>query len=257
MIALDVAQTLREQVADSLETKPLSGSRISVGVPFTYRDGDPCGFIIERNDTSGGWHITDEGDVTSHAEYFGVDLLSIGRRERFNTIIDFFGVREDSGQLFLEVDGTDFGSAALTFTQACLELMHSAELPAKKQRTKPSQARKRLEEIIIPALPPNAKYKKHWHHPVFDPDGVYPVDLVIEGAKQAHLYLASGNLKALQSAVSCLHYQQKSLPFIGLAVFDDDAEMKEQYSTPLRDAVDRSFNASEMDELAEFLQSVA
>lgn len=256
MIALDVIQAVRDQVADELQFEEESSDRIAVYTPFMYADGDRCWYVLARDPDSGLWHLSDEGDVLAHASYQGVDLLSEGHRSRFRSMIEFYGLDELNGQLLYPIkDSSQLGDAFFTFSQACLDIGSLAKLPAECKKIKGGAAIHTIAELIATAVP-SAHYVRNWHHPEHDPQKIYGVDCRIEGRRRPlYMFGIRSEIKCFKTTITCLHYMRANDDFESIAVFENEEAISDSAKLPVADAVSVKFSATEeQDEIRDFLR---
>lgn len=253
MIAADIVHIIREQVAGDLAFSEIERDRLAVHTPFMYQDGDHCGFVFARDDSTGDWRITDDGEILMHAEYSGA--MTAGRFDRLKKTAEFYGINEVDGELIMNIGSVDnLGTAFFRFSQACLDLVNVAKLPAERKSITPNKFRTKVADVIYDTVPSDLVTRK-WHHPELDPNEVYHVDYRVAGIKSDLLVFAARNDKScLRSAVSCLHYRQKSFPFIGIAIYEDESQLDPAWTVPLNEAVDKWFDS--IDRVAEIKEYI-
>lgn len=133
MVAQDVSDAIVRQIASAVEIGESASDRVVLYSPFSHDDGDAISVVFTKHN-SGRWRLSDEGEVLLHVGYNEVDLLSPGRVERFRRVVGVYGVAESDGELYVEVDGENFGEAFYRFTQACFEVARLSKLPPQKVR---------------------------------------------------------------------------------------------------------------------------
>ena len=254
MITADIANQIRRQVGEKIAVEHSEANRFDVSTPFMFADGDHYGFALLRDEATGRWRLTDDGEVVSKAGYLGIDLLAPGRVEMLRKTAEFYGLNEQDGELSLSVDGGDFGRAFFRFSQACLDINRLAKMPAQRRGATPAKhdLRNKLESVVKAALP-SISYVKGWHHPTLDPHGIYGVDIQIESRIPVLLFAAETNGECLHATIAYQRYRQLEMPFNGVAVIDDAQGVSERNVLALEDAIKVRFRSDEQDELAEYL----
>jgi len=257
MVTADIIAMMRSKVADELSFDQENRNRIAVHTPFMYQDGDHCSFLAVRSAT-GNWHLTDEGEVISHAGYSGIDLLAEDRISRFHETTDFYGLRESRRELLLPVENDDFGSAFFTFSQACLDLVQLAKLPPEKKERKTSDFRAVVRDLIGSVISASS-IEERWYDPNLDPDRVYPVDMRIRGKERPlYVYGITNEMHCLISAVSYLHHATRGAKFTGVAIFNDAEAISRRSRLPLIESADVTFpSMSCADEIRAFFSAQA
>ena len=260
MATVDILKIIREQITAGIQVDREENDRIAVYTPFMYQDGDHCSFSVVHDPARSAWHLTDEGDVLTHASYSGINLLSKDRISSFRQTIKFYGIKERRGELFFPVSGEAFGEAIFSFSQACLDIVQLTKMPAERKERNTLDLREELRQLVAEVVPA-ARVDEKWYDDANDQEHVYPVDLRIQG-KEAPLYIyaAVNDRHCLASAVSCLHHRFKSqLAFTSVAVFGDEELISRSARIPLLEAVTTHFSSkTDVDKIREFLlQNVA
>jgi len=129
MIAENLPEKIRSQLADAISIEKEGRAAIAIGMPFVFGDGDPCEFRLTRARGGGGWVIDDEGGTIRRSAYHGPDLLTSGHVERLNRIAEFHGLTQNDGVLAMSVEGEEIADAIYSFTQACLEIINLSKMP--------------------------------------------------------------------------------------------------------------------------------
>lgn len=252
-MSIKIINTIRQQVASDIRLSASTDTRIRIGTPFLYDDGDSCGFFLERNESE-GWAVTDFGDVLMRAGYADVDLLSEGYKTRLGRTMEFFGITESDGSMILPVVDDRFGDAIFTFAQASLEMVRLAHLPKERKLKEQSKFKRRFTELITKTVPSN-NLEHNWHDPSSDPEGLYPVDFRIHSDDQDWYVFGIGTQnKCLHATISCQRYKILSRPFSGLAIYRDKGRLPENATKPLDAVVEEKFSSiAESDQIEGFI----
>ena len=249
MIAIDLEQTVRNQIAADLQLTLVAPDRLDVSTPFMYHDGDHCAFTLMRDLRYGEWVLTDEGEVLMHASYSGTNPLGRGREERLWRTLQFYGLTEVDGSLVLPITSPNkFGEAVFAFTQACLDSMHLSRLPAERRQARPTDFRRKLRRLIGPVASAT-HVETNWHHPTYDPHGVYKVDFLVHArSREIAVFGITSEKTCLKAAITCLHYKQLAFPFDAVAIYNNEEELPVSTTTPLNEAVSVRFPSVNDDE---------
>jgi len=254
-VSNDIINSIREQVASDIRLVS-DGTRIKIGTPLLYDDGDACGFFLDRN-SAGDWFLTDLGDVLFRAGYADVDLRSAGHRNRFENTLKFFGVIAADGNMVMPVDSTHkLGDSIFTFAQASLELVKLANLPSEKKRRERTVFRATLSRLIT-GIVPQERLEHRWHDPQLDPEGYYPVDFRIRSPEMDwYVFGVGSENKCLRATISCQAYKLHQKRFSSLAIYRDKATLPDRETKPLDEVVSKEFDSiAESDRIATFIQT--
>ncbi|MCC6126393.1 MAG: DUF1828 domain-containing protein [Pirellulales bacterium] len=254
-----IINSLRNQLTDGLQIEQEDNDRIAVYTPFMYQDGDHVSFAVARDAATSLWHLTDDGDVLTHASYSGINLLASDRVSRFRETVQFYGLRERRGELWMPIENDAFGDAFFTFTQACLDIVQLTKMPPERKERTPVNLRSFLRMLITQTIP-HAEVVEKWYDETLDQERVYPVDLRIRGKnKPLFVYEITSDRHCLTSTVSCLHHKLlKQSDFIGVAIFDDEESIPRLARIPLVEAVDKHYSSqSQTEEIKELLLTEA
>ena len=256
MIAIDLVQTIRSQVADEVHVSATAPDRLEISAPFFFEDGDSYSFAFVHDESLGQWIITDDGDVLARSAYSGLDITAGGRRDRFLRIVEFYGIRESDRTLLLPVESDRFAETFYKFSQACLEISRLTQFSAGASRSTASRTLPlRVAGIIESASLPNIARTKNWHDPNLDPNQIYDVDYLIQGNRgRVLLFAITSTLDCWRKTASCLHYRQRQFEFAGLGVFDETRAVSEQSKTAFVDADAQALTAADADEIVEFIR---
>lgn len=250
-----IIEKIRSQVASGLRLVPMGDEYLRIGTPIIFDDGDRCSLFLSRRDK--GWVLTDRGSVASRASYVETNLLSSGYRPRFEKLIEFFGMREEAGEIIMPIVGDDFADAIFTFAQGAVELVRLADTPSETHRKTEKRFHHKLVEIIR-AVAPGAAFEENWHDAESDPDRIYPVDCRLKAHDDSWWYLfgISTPAKCLHAAITCMHYRLEQVAFRGLAVYKNRESLAKSATLPLDKVVERTFDAEEAS-LRDFVHSLA
>lgn len=252
MIAQTIAETVKRQIADSMDIVTEDGY-LRIGLPFMHSDGDHYELILRPDGKE--WLVTDDGDIVAHAGYAGVNLLASDRVDRLNQLTAFYGLRESEGELSKSVPEDGCGLALMEFAQACFDISRLAKVPAEKKQSKKldSKFHKKTKEIIYGSVTSDLVTPK-WHHPEIDPVGTYIVDFSIMARKRQLLLFGVGTPSQLMRAsITSLHYRQTTFEFDSVAIVNDERSQHERERAFLDDAMTVVFPVSDVAGVKEYL----
>ena len=93
---------------------------VEVTTPYLDRHNDHLQIYARRHD--GGWELTDDGYVIDDLEQSGCKIDSPKRKAMLSSTLAGFGVRSDSGRLFVQASPTEFALRKHNLVQAMLSV---------------------------------------------------------------------------------------------------------------------------------------
>lgn len=234
----NIIDSIRSQVAADIRLSP-TADRLRIGTPLTFDDGDACSFFLIQQGEQ--LVLSDLGDIFTRADYQETDLRASGHRARFDRLLDFYGMREDSGQLVMAVAPDKMGGAIFSFAQASLELVRLARTPADRKKRAERKFRAKVGKLVRSLIPAN-KLDENWYDREEDPNKYYPVDYRIHGTTADWWVFGVGtSTKCLKATVTCQHYRLLKRKFRGVAIYKNEDELPKSATAPLDEIVERKF----------------
>ena len=201
-----------------IQLVPDGKDRFRVYTPFRFGDGDHLAIVLKNE--NGQWVLSDEGHTYMHLT-LDIDEEKLFRGTRHKIIssaLSTFELKDRDGELILEVQDGDYGTALYSFAQSLIRISDVSylsllrEQPAK--RTFKSDVRRLLERSV-----PVGSMKRNWIHPE-DQNRKYKVDYRINGQPKSPLLVyALSNDSNVQAATIALHrFKSWKLEFISLGI---------------------------------------
>lgn len=256
MIATNITEQIREQIADAIGIRSTSAKQFTVDIPWSFPDGDQCRVYVEKSD-DGKWTVSDGGDSVMRASYSGdIDILSKDYSERFQGILRMRGLTQQRGEVSATSVG-DLGEAVFTVAQASVDIVQLARMPKEKKVADRSRFLTRLGDIIGSAVPYNLVASK-WHDEVDDAELLYEVDYRIDSKKPSgnplFVFGANTSNACIHATMSCLFYRTHGHRFSAIAVYNEDNKIPRKEIARLSKEVVRSFpSVGDADSIREFL----
>ena len=253
-----IIEKIRSQVASGLRLAPMGDDYLRIGTQIVFDDGDRCSLFLSQRDE--GWVLSDRGSVASRASYVETNLLSPGYKPRFEKLVEFFGMREESGEIIMPIVGEDFADAIFSFAQGAVELVRLADTPAETRRKTEKRFHHKLLEIVTSFVSKD-RVEENWHDPENDPKRLYPVDCRVRANNESLWYLfgVSTSSKCLHATITCQYYRYElaNSAFHGLALYKSRAAIPESATLPLDRVIERTFSAeSEENLFRDYMQSI-
>lgn len=236
MVTTDIINSFREKVCREVDVESAGTNRFSVHTPFMFDDGDHFVVILRRDD--GRWVLTDEGHTLMHLSYADVDASKGSRAKLIDHALTVHGLRNDLGELQLEVPDEAFGDALFTFIQALTRITDVAQWT--RERVKSTfweDFRHVLEESV-----PDSKRVFRYNDPELDPDGNYSIDCFIEGPKRpCFVYAIANTSRCHEATISILYFERAGRKFDSIGIFEDQASVSRRAVAQLSDVVGKQF----------------
>jgi hypothetical protein len=225
-----------------------------------FDDGDHLSIALRR--TPSGWELSDEGTTFMRLTYSLEERnLNTGTRQRIiANALEWFGIRDNSGELVLQIPANEFGNALYSFIQAILKISDVTFLSRERVH---SAFLEDFESFIETRVPPERRQFR-WHHPQLDPEAMYPVDcLVTDGTKPLMLFALNSDSKVRDSTITLLKFEQWAIKGPTVGVFENQEEINRTVLARFTDVVDRQFSSLAVNKerietfLSEFLKGGA
>ena len=220
--------TIEKDFIDSISTEielvPDGKDRFYVYTPFRFNDGDHISIILKKE--SERWILSDEGHTYMHLTY-DIDEQQLFRGIRQDIIskaLSAFGVKDQDGELILEIRGTDYGNALYAFAQSLLKITSVTSISWKHAHRKTFMSE--FKEMMY-----NVASKDHieldWFHEAHDPDGKYKVDCRINGMRMPlFVYALSTDRKVNQATIALYEFKAWDLPdFRAVGIIRDQTKV--------------------------------
>jgi hypothetical protein len=254
MISINIADSIREQVANDVAVVQVDDSRYSVSLPLVFDDGDPCGFVLSKG-KAGDWVLSDAGDTERRADDIGVNLRSSGYRHRYENIVKFYGLKAENRELKLPVRDNRFSDAIFTFAQVRLEAVNLARSPKERHSPEASVATKIIGKVLSSRFA-DSNITPDWHHGRFDPSGIYRADYRLRKSRANWLFFGiSGASSSMKATIACFFLKSHNFNFKSVAFFENYGVLRERAKKPLEDIANKTFQ--DADALAAFVSSIA
>ena len=235
----DLRADFKRKVCDHIDLEPEGVDRLLVKSPFTFDDGDHLKIVL-RKDTEGGWMLTDEGHTFMHLSYEDIDLDTKTRQQIVDRSLVSYRIVNRDGELLLKIKDDMFGESLYSYIQGLLHISDVTYL--KKERVRSAF----MEEFhsFIGAQVPEARLKFEYSDPAHDPNGLYPVDCVIEARpRRIFLFAILNDDKCRDATIAILQYEKFGVNFTAAAVFENQEEINRKVLARFSDVCEKQFSS--------------
>ena len=224
MIFENIEKDFIEKFSSRIRIVPDGKERFRVFTPFRFDDGDHLAIILKNE--SGQWVLSDEGHTYMHLTYeIDEKKLHSGKHHKIiSGALSMFEVKDRDGELILEVQDNDYGTALYSFAQSLLRIGNVSYVSLFREGRRKQTFRKYVESYLERSLPVGRMIPS-WTHPNLDPDRKYKVDYKINGtSKPPLLVYALSNDANMHAATIALHqFKGWKLQFTSLGILKDPA----------------------------------
>ena len=236
----EIVASFREKVGDEIDLLPEGLGRYVVSNPFVHDDGDCLEIVLRERE--GGWVLADEGCTYMRLTY-DIDEKDLHRGTRQKVIanaLTAFGVEDQDGELLLPVPGNQFGDALFSFIQAILKINDVSYLARERVL---STFRDDFRAFIADVVPLD-RLTFDWWHKDRDPRGIYRADCRIEHPKKPlFVFGLAGDGRTRDATIALLKYEKWMLPFMSLAIFEDQQAIGRNVLARFTDVCDHQYSS--------------
>jgi len=215
-------------------------SRYRVFTPFLFPDGDHLSIVLKniRNQ----WVLSDEAHTLMRLTY-EIDYRDLQRGSRQKIIenaLTSFGVTNQEGELFIQVQENSYGNALFNLVQGLIKISDVTYLQRERIRsTFFEDFRHLLEENI-----PQERRQFNYHEPTLDPESNYDVDCRINGMSHPLFIFAIPNDNRCRDVTITLHqFERWGIHFQSVAIFEDQQEISRPVLARFSDVAGKQFSS--------------
>lgn len=240
MNTTSIEQDFRQKVCQSVRIAEEGLQRYRIFTPFLFEDGDHLAITMRRTDNR--WMLSDEGHTYMHLTYDldEKDLQRGSRQKVISNALSFFSVEDRDGELVLPVPDERFGDALYSFVQALLKVTDVSFLNRERVRSTFTEDFQTLLEELVP----EGRRAFNWHHPVHDPNAMYPVDCKINGmARPLFVYALPSDDRTRDATISLLQFEKWDVPHHSIGIFEDQESINRKVLARFSDISEKQFSS--------------
>lgn len=236
-----IERSFRDTICDALALKAETANQYRVYTPFMYDDGDHLSIVLKHE--QGVWALSDEASTYMHLSYDMDDKsLEAGTRQKIiSDALSFFGVKDDDGELIVEITEGAFGEALYGLIQAMLRINDVRLLS--RERTKSAFAEDL--KLFLTSTVPEGRLAHDWSHAVHDPKGLYAVDHYVNGngSRPTVIFGLQSNDKVRDATIALHQFEKWDLRVFSIGVFEDQETISRKPLARFTDVCDRMFSS--------------
>ncbi len=240
MSVQEIAQTVQKLLGNQVEVLEEGQYRYPILTPFMMEDGDHYNIVLKGKEGGQSWTLTDEGHTLMHLSYWiDYDDLRKGNRQQvIERVLKQFGVENSDGELRLTASYSDLGAAIFTFLQAVTRVTDITYLSREQVRsTFKEDFRQFMRETV-----PEDRLTFDYHHPEYDRQRRYPVDVRINHSDPPIFVFAIGNDDRCRDVTISLHtYNSWGISYRSVAIFQDQEDISRDVLARFSDVADKQF----------------
>lgn len=236
-------QTVQNAIGQQVTVEPEGYERFIVSTPFIREDGDHFNIVLKGDETRPRWLLTDEGETFLHLSYW-IDYSALKkdtRRDIIERVLGQFGVENRDGELRMEIDYAHLSNAIFTFLQV---LTRVNDITYLSRETVRATFMDDFRELMRETVPPG-RLEFDYHHPQFDPRGIYTVDARVNHRDVPLYIFAIGSNDRCRDVTINLHtYKTWNVKkYQSIAIFEDQQKISRDVLARFSDVADKQFSS--------------
>ena len=241
MVVEQISKEFKRRVCDEVEVRKMGVNEYAVYTPFMFDDGDH--FVIHLILKDGKWRLTDHGHTCMHMSYENVDFQQGTRRKIIDEAIDFHGLSESEGSLFLDiVNEEDLGYGLYSFVQGLNKISNVTKITREVAK---STFYDDLKSLLV-GIVPQEKIFFDWYDKERDPSKLYVADMMIQsGETKWFVFGIHSNEKCSDATIFCLTHEAEYKNMKSIALFEDQSVVGRKQLAKLSNVIGKQFSSLE------------
>ncbi|MCH7974106.1 MAG: DUF1828 domain-containing protein [Bacteroidetes bacterium] len=237
---IEIENNLREKVSSEISLLEEGLNRYRVFTPFCFDDGDHFSIVLKK--IGSNWLFTDEAHTLMHMSYeIDTSSLKKGTRQKIiSNTLENFGMSENDGELMLQIEGENYGSAFYNYIQALTKITDISYLSKEQVR---STFYEDFKYFITETVDPN-RITLDYTHPEYDKGKKYIVDCCINGmVKPIFLFAISNDSKCKDVMISMYQFERWGIKYHSVSIFEDQETINRRVLAKFSDIGDKQFSS--------------
>ena len=235
-----IKKEFKSKINEKVEIFSEGKDRFRIFTPFLFDDGDHIVSLLKKANDK--WIITDEGHTYMHLSYDMEikDFEKGTRRKIIDSALSMSGVKDDKGELLINVEKEEFGDAFYNFIQGIVKITDVTYLSRDRIKSTFMEDFKSFFSGRIEESRRFFNYRDEDH----DPQGKYSIDCKVNGMKKPlFVFAISGDQKCSDAMINCLQYEKWGIPFRSVAIFEEQENISRRVLARFSDVCEKQFSS--------------
>jgi len=233
---VNAEEALRQSLGQRMSFRPRLPGVTQIIAPIFYEDGDMIDLFLDtRANNTNLVRITDSGLTLMKLSY-SFDIDTPNKQRLFERILNENQISFEGGEIYIDSTPEDLGISLLHLSQVIAKV---SSLQYLKRQIVSNLFYEQLDAFItkdLAVFDPKPQYAPISDRPELEADWVFSLP-----QRPIYLFGVKDSSKSRLSAISCLEFQKRAIPFRSVIVHEDFEALRKKDQSIITNASDKQF----------------